>query len=321
MNISWNLPSTGNDTGNDSRCWCRVDRCIHSQLSTIADSCQTNYAMPPSLEGLDVRGLDPFKNGLLHLAAIRAATFPVFDALVRADADISAINAIGETFMHVLDPSTLLEEPYESGHLHLTTFPIFDTLARAEADNHAANAVREMFGETIMHAVNYPPPLGLPYERKGYLSRLFELLKQRGFSFHARDHSGKTILLMLLQERGFHRHPVVLEAFTTYLLNEKDLWRTCHLKDNFGLSAATYLSELIKNTEVEIRNTNGITVLNRVLLSYKMLRDHCNQPWALHGPAPIECEQLSPGRFELGTRFISKLNVNYEGPLTLRQLA
>jgi len=92
-------------------CRCHTEPCLHEQLAIVVNFCLSNDFAYPRLSGIDLKALDPFKNGPLHIAAQTAAPFAVFAALICAGADINAINANGETFLHIFDPTYVLREP------------------------------------------------------------------------------------------------------------------------------------------------------------------------------------------------------------------
>jgi ankyrin repeat protein len=176
---------------NSRSCWCHTEPCLHEQLATVVNSCLSNSFVPSQLSEIDVTAMDRFKNGPLHIAAQAAAPFSVFEALIYAGADIHAINAYGETFLHIFDPSYVLRESW-------------------------------------------------------WLQNLLTLLEHRQFDFNARDHSGRSILLCLLQYRSFHDDPTLLSTFTSCLTRREDLWLSCLCRDRTGLNAHTHLREMIK---------------------------------------------------------------------------
>jgi ankyrin repeat protein len=109
MPVAFNLQS----------CWCHTPSCLHKQLATVVRSYLLDTLIPPQLSGIDVIAMDPFKNGPLHIAAQTGAPFPVFEALIEAGADIHAVNAKGETFLHIFDPTCALREPWWLRNLFL----------------------------------------------------------------------------------------------------------------------------------------------------------------------------------------------------------
>lgn len=170
-----------------------------------------------------------------------------------------------------------------------------------------------------MHVLNPSTLLEEPYERVGYLPDLFLLLRQRKFRFNIQDHNGRTILLMLLQERVFHRYPALFEAYTTYLLDEEDLWRTSYLGDSFGLSAAMYLSELIQRA-------TGVRGLERTCGCYRKLYGKCQISAPTLGTMDIgflSCEiPAARWKHKKFVSVIGEYGIRCDGsPNTLHQLA
>jgi ankyrin repeat protein len=84
--------------------------CIHRFVASLANQCPENNSCQLFLSKSDAKRRDIFGNSPLHIAAKWGATLPVFESLVSANADIAAVNSAGQTFLHLLDATSLLKE-------------------------------------------------------------------------------------------------------------------------------------------------------------------------------------------------------------------
>ena len=89
---------------------------LRLQVHYLWKSFMLNHAVPSHLEATKVDTLkntglvkhDRFNNTVLHAAAAESADYEVLISLMETSGSLNALNTAGQSFMHVLDPSTLI---------------------------------------------------------------------------------------------------------------------------------------------------------------------------------------------------------------------
>lgn len=172
--------------------------CIHQYVLGLAKQYPENDECRLSLSFSDAKRRDIFGNTPLHIAANWSTTFPVFQSLIFAGADISAVNSAGQTFLHLLDATSLLRKKswffWLIRLLHNRDFP-FDA--------------RDECGKTFLHTF-----LQNHEHRKiidpDFIERLLDLTVTEHNVWtlvHARDNRGLNVPT-LLHGTNTHRIPV-----------------------------------------------------------------------------------------------------------------
>lgn len=178
-------------------CRTSVD-CIHRYVEGLTKQYPANEECRLSLSVSDAKRRDIFGNSTLHIAANWGTTFPVFQSLIFAGADVLAVNSAGQTFLHLLDATILLRDK-----------SWFFWLIRLLRNRDFPFDARDECGQTFLHTF-----LRNPEHRKivdpDFIERLLDLTvtDQNVWTLvHARDNGGLNVPA-LLHGPNTHRIPV-----------------------------------------------------------------------------------------------------------------